>query len=434
MANLAYRIRRSPEDVIVVELSGFVNASTARFFEEILEGLIEKGTTRVVLDLYQLNYMNSTGIGILFNYSESFREKGGGLAVVRVPQEVGVTMQLLGITDVVPCLKDRQDGIEVVKAGVAAGPAPEADTVSAKPGEAKKPPHKRSPVYFFKTRDFKPIPGTASAILVVPKSNVFSDILRMRLTQPGGNFHAVHSADEALTLMETVHPEVLILEDRITDSEEFLKTVKVDRGMGLVSVVKLYPNGTSVDNFKNFKIWENDYLIEPFEMMELFALTEAELRRVPKDRKNYLQQVHFRFRTDQPNMNKAFDLVANLIGAVGLEEESATALAAAYREAVDNAYRHGHQRREDAVVDTVFLLEPSRFTITVEDEGEGFDYKTQLEKIKQLSPGEQAKIRREAGEKGGLGMTLMARCTDALDYIGKGNIVRLQKNLDGEPK
>ena len=130
MANLAYRIRRSGEDIIVLELSGFVNASTARFFEEILDGLIEKGATKVVLDFYHVNYMNSTGIGILFNYSESFREKGGGLSVVRVPQEVGVTMQLLGITDVVPCLKSREEGIKALQKPMKPAATSEAETVS----------------------------------------------------------------------------------------------------------------------------------------------------------------------------------------------------------------------------------------------------------------------------------------------------------------
>ncbi|MHC5038856.1 MAG: ATP-binding protein [Planctomycetota bacterium] len=428
MANLAYRIRRSPDKVIVVELSGFVNASTARFFEEILDGLIEKGATKVVLDFYHVNYMNSTGIGILFNYSESFREKGGGLIVVRVPQEVGVTMQLLGITDVVPCLKSREEAIETLAKAGAPQPASEAATVSAKPGKGA-PPHKRSPVYFFKTRDFKPVPDSSTVILLVPQVDVFTDILKMRLERPRGNFHVVHTPEEALKFMDRVTPDVLILEDRVTDSEKFLQTVKVDRGRGLVSVIKLYPNGTLVDAFHNFKIWENDYLVEPFEMMELFALAEAELRRVPKDRKNYLQQVHFRLRTDTPNMNKAFDLMNNLVNDVGMPPEEATAVAAAFREAVDNGFRHGHKRSEEKILDTVFLLEPSQITITVEDEGEGFDFKPQLEKIKKISPGEQARLRREAGEKGGLGITLMARCVDTVEFVGKGNIVRLVKKL-----
>jgi len=49
--------------------------------------------------------------------------------------------------------------------------------------------------------------------------------------------------------------------------------------------------------------------------------------------------------------------------------------------------------------------------------------------VAKLSPGEQARIRKEEGGKGGLGMTLIARCTDTLEYLGNGNVVRLVKKL-----
>jgi len=430
MANLAYRIRQTPEKMILVELSGFVNASTSRFFEEILDKLVDKGENRVLLDMYKVNYMNSTGIGILFNYSETFRERGGGMVVIRVPQEVGVTMQLLGLTDVVPCMKSREDGVKYLQGLGKPKPPEEKETVSAKAGD-KKPPHKRSPVYFFRTRDFKPVPETASVVLLVPKETLFTDIVKMRLHGAKGKVHIVHTASEALDLIDKIRPEVLMLEDRVTDAEEFLQKVKVEKGRSLMSVIKIYPTGTKTDSLRNFRIWENDYLVEPFEMMELFALAEAELRRIPKDRKNYLQQVHFRFRTDLPNMTRAFDLMTGLIAKVGLPPEQATALAAAYREGVDNAYRHGHARSEDKVVDTVFLLEPSQVSITIEDEGKGFDYKPHLARAKSLSPGEQAKLKRDAGQRGGLGIMLMARSTDSLEYLGKGNVARLVKKLTG---
>ena len=42
-----------------------------------------------------------------------------------------------------------------------------------------------------------------------------------------------------------------------------------------------------------FRVWENDYLTDPFELMHLFVLTESELKRVPRDRHMVSQQVHF---------------------------------------------------------------------------------------------------------------------------------------------
>jgi anti-anti-sigma factor len=423
------------EKVVMVELSGFINAATISFFEEILDKLLDKKAKRVILDFYHVNYINSTGIGTLFNYYQSFQEQGIDFVLIRIPQEVGVTMHLLGLTDIVPFLKSREDAMrffdeEDRKRKAIAG----AETVSKKPEEkapAGEEPKKRSRVYFFKTKDFKPTPEASNVLMVVPHKDVFTDIMEKRLHVPGGKFHIIHSASEALEKFDEINPDLLILEDRITDSEEFLSKIKIEKGKSLVSVVKLYPTGTDVETLKNFKIWENDYLVEPFEMMELFALAEAELRRVPKDRRLFLLQVHFQFRSRPGLLNKAQELASNLIRKTALKAEEGTALSAAFREAIDNAHRHGHKSEEDRFIDVVFLLEKSTISITVEDEGEGFNWGYYLDQVKNLTPEKQAQLRREAGQRGGLGIMLMKKCTDTLEYVGKGNVVRLIKGLNG---
>ena len=42
---------------------------------------------------------------------------------------------------------------------------------------------------------------------------------------------------------------------------------------------------------------------------------------------------------------------------------------------------------------------------------------------------ERAKERMREGGRGGLGILLMHRCSDRLEYLGKGNVVRIEKAL-----
>ena len=42
---------------------------------------------------------------------------------------------------------------------------------------------------------------------------------------------------------------------------------------------------------------------------------------------------------------------------------------------------------------------------------------------------ERAKERIRAGNRGGLGILLMHKCSDRLEYTGRGNVVRIEKNL-----
>ncbi|MCI0340002.1 MAG: ATP-binding protein [Planctomycetales bacterium] len=445
MSRLAYRLRGSADDVLTVELSGFVNASTIPHFEEILGSLEKKGARRIVLDFYHVNYINSTGIGAILGAHESLGRSGGSLVVVRVPQEVGLTMHLLGLTKVVPFLKSKADALayfrgstdvrgtygELPPAPAEAAAAAAASTVATSPDKTASG---RRAIYFYKTDDFRPRPDGSAVLMVVPKESVFTDVLRMRLSTPKGRIEVATTPRDALALMEQFRPDLLILEHTVAGSEDFLSRVKTDRERSLCSILKVYPHGTEVERLREFKIWENDFLVEPFDVSELFALADAELRRVPKDRRAYLQQVHFQFRGRPENLAKAHDLADALVKASGLDPEAATALTAAFREAVDNALRHGHGGDPGKVVDVVFLLDREQVIVTVEDSGEGFDYEPFLAAVREKkAPAEASRERRGKGGRGGLGILLMAKCSDKLEYLGKGNIVRLVKRLKAPP-
>lgn len=453
MARLAYRLRGRLEDVVTIEMSGFINASTLAHFEEILRDTIGKGGRRVVLDFYNVNYINSTGIGAILAAQEEIATKGGSLVVIRVPQEVGLTMHLLGLTKMVPFLKSKADALAYLRgakdvagtfgavppppgkgAPVAGGAADAPTEIEGEVAAGTAPPPKpgaRRPIYFFKTEDFRPRPDGSVVLMVVPKESKFSDVLRLRLATPKGKIAVATSVPQALGMLDDLKPDLLVLEHTVPQAEDLLSRIKTDRERGLCSVLKVYPRGTEVERLRDFKIWENDYLVEPFEVGELFALADAELRRVPRDRRVYLQQVHFELRGRPECLTRAQELADALVRASGLGLEEATALSAACREAIENGLRHGNRGDPDKTLDVVFLLDNRQVVLTIEDEGEGFDYEPYLAKLREAEAPDVSRERREKGRAGGLGILLMAKCTDRLEYLGKGNVVRLTRRLPG---
>lgn len=440
MARLAYRVRGRTEDVVTVELSGFINASTIAHFEEILRGLIAKGARRIVLDFYNVNYINSTGIGAILGSQEEVGGAGGTMVVVRVPNEVGLTMHLLGLTKVVPFLKSKADALayfrgdtEVKSTYGELPPLPAgAPADSQAPTEAPAPGRKKKKIFFLKTDDFRPRPDGSTVLMVVPKESEFTDVLKLRLATPKGKIGVALNVPDALAMLDDMKPDLLVLEHTVPQAEELLNRVKTDKDRSLCSVLKLYPNGTEIDELREFKIWENDYLVEPFEVAELFALADAELRRVPKDRRVYLQQVHFQLRGRPDNVTRAQELCDALVRASGLGLEESTAMTAAFREALDNALRHGNGGDAAKTLDVVFLLDRDQVTITVEDEGAGFDYEPFLARAREADAQGAAGQRRAQGKAGGLGIMLMAKCTDRLEFLGNGNVVRLVRALPGK--
>ena len=148
-----------------------------------------------------------------------------------------------------------------------------------------------------------------------------------------------------------------------------------------------------------------------------------------RDRKLFTQQVRFQFEGHQDSIDQGLSLGGALIAKLPLTEQERNALHSALKEGVDNAVRHGNSARPDRRVTVNYVVEPRRVTMLVEDEGEGFDHEFFLGQIEEKDAFDRAKERMREGGRGGLGILLMHRCSDRLEYLGKGNVVRIEKRL-----
>jgi anti-sigma regulatory factor (Ser/Thr protein kinase) len=180
---------------------------------------------------------------------------------------------------------------------------------------------------------------------------------------------------------------------------------------------------------EGFRVWENDSLVDPFDLGNLFVLAESEVRRVSRDRKLFTQQVRFQFSSEQDFIDQGLSLGGALINKLPITEQEQNALHSALKEGVDNAVRHGNQQRPDRRVTVNYIVDPRRVMMLVEDEGDGFDHEFFLGKIEERDAFDRAKDRMREGGRGGLGILLMHRCSDRLEYLGKGNVVRIEKRL-----
>jgi anti-anti-sigma factor len=423
MPNLDIQLRRATHantgaPIAWVILDGFLDASTVLEFENTLDFLSREEHTDVVVNFRKVLYANSTAIGTLLNYRNRLIEQGRELVLVRVSPEVRVTFDLLGLSTVVPCLRDEEAALAHLDSTLE--PSEEAEApAEAERAAAEAAAEEESPE--------PPEPTASRIMMVVPEENRFTDVTSMRLVKPDGQLRIVTDCTEALHTFGDLDPDLVILEDKLPGSEDFLWQVKTEQGRSIIPIIKLYWTGTDIGTRKEFKIWEDDFLIEPFELMELFALGESELRRIPDDRKRLLHATHFEFRTRDAHVARARELGATLIAKAGLNGDAATSVSAAFAEAIDNAARHGHHSVPEKCVDVVFLVDHEKLSITVTDEGEGFDFQPYLDRAVSADPLDAGRLRQSRGGLGGLGIALMFQSVDVLTYLGSGNAVRLVK-------
>jgi anti-sigma B factor antagonist len=87
----------------VLVLAGEIDVATVPALRSALADLRSDGASRIVVDLSDVTYCDSTGIGVLATYAKQLLEKGGRLQVAGLRPAVAEIFGIAGLTAVVPC-------------------------------------------------------------------------------------------------------------------------------------------------------------------------------------------------------------------------------------------------------------------------------------------------------------------------------------------
>ncbi|MBN1594664.1 STAS domain-containing protein [candidate division FCPU426 bacterium] len=87
-------------NVEVVKIKGFMSISNYMQFESILNQLIQKGSIKIILDLSELDYISSAGLGVILGSIKETQKLGGDIKVGGCSQEVRNILDVFGFTQV----------------------------------------------------------------------------------------------------------------------------------------------------------------------------------------------------------------------------------------------------------------------------------------------------------------------------------------------
>ncbi len=123
----------------LVILNGSIDAKTVITFQTHLNSVKERGINRFILDMENVKYVNSTGLGYLINLSDSVNGEKGGIALVKVQPKVKVVFDMLGLNAFFKIYQTRDEALKhftsepiasateqtvVLKSNAAPAPAP----------------------------------------------------------------------------------------------------------------------------------------------------------------------------------------------------------------------------------------------------------------------------------------------------------------------
>lgn len=84
----------------VVTPRGRLNMVSARRLKELLTELVDTGTTRIVVDMAQTTFLDSSGLGALIAGLKSARQAGGDLRIARPTPSVLTVFELTNLDKV----------------------------------------------------------------------------------------------------------------------------------------------------------------------------------------------------------------------------------------------------------------------------------------------------------------------------------------------
>lgn len=105
-------VERHVDDVTVLALAGqmLLDDGDLAFRRKIHE-LIDNGDVKIVVDLGDVSYIDSSGVGMLVAKVKTVREKGGDIKLVRLTRRTQNLLAMLKLVMVFDTLEDETEGV-----------------------------------------------------------------------------------------------------------------------------------------------------------------------------------------------------------------------------------------------------------------------------------------------------------------------------------
>ncbi|KXK40086.1 MAG: Anti-sigma-B factor antagonist [Candidatus Hinthialibacteria bacterium OLB16] len=110
-----------------VRISGYLDSSTFPQLQEHLDNLLKQDHHYYLLDLENLDYISSAGLGVLMGILREVREKEGDLKIINMSEKISRVFDLLGFSRLMKVYPSEQEALDAFLNPAPTGPevAPE---------------------------------------------------------------------------------------------------------------------------------------------------------------------------------------------------------------------------------------------------------------------------------------------------------------------
>ena len=95
----------------VIAARGEIDLFTAPELKQVVTDAIESGERRVVIDLTDVSFLDSTALGVLIGAVKRLRSRGGALAIVNTEASITKTFEITGLDQIFTILPSRDEAL-----------------------------------------------------------------------------------------------------------------------------------------------------------------------------------------------------------------------------------------------------------------------------------------------------------------------------------
>jgi len=113
--NLKVETRTVQEGVAVIALSGEVDVYTSPRLKQEMVDLLNRGTVKLVVDLSAVEYLDSTGLGVLIGGLKRARERDGDLRLICDNLRILRIFEITGLTKIFDIYRSEEEALAGLK-------------------------------------------------------------------------------------------------------------------------------------------------------------------------------------------------------------------------------------------------------------------------------------------------------------------------------
>ena len=99
-------------DAVVLALSGKLDATTAKAFENKIFSVIDSGAQRLVIDLSQLDYVSSSGLRVFLLAAKRLQPTNGKVSLCGLQDHIRQVFDLAGFSSILSIYGSRDEAIK----------------------------------------------------------------------------------------------------------------------------------------------------------------------------------------------------------------------------------------------------------------------------------------------------------------------------------